>query len=100
MTPFNKIAIFAATTALLTSPAAAQSGFGECLQSIKADAVRQGVPAPVADHAFQNLVPDQKVIELDSRQPEFSLTYGRYVGNAVTPDRVAKGQQKLVQYRS
>ena len=99
MPPFNKIALLAATTALIAGPAAAQSGFGECLQSIKADAVRQGVSAAVADRAFQNLTPDQKVIELDSRQPEFSLTYGRYVGNAVTPDRIAKGQQKLVQYR-
>src|SRR5690349_14901423 len=99
MTPFNKIAILAATTALMAGPAAAQSGFGECLQSIKADAARQGVPAAVADRAFQNLTPDQKVIELDSRQPEFSLTYGRYVGNAVTPDRIARGQQKLAQYR-
>jgi membrane-bound lytic murein transglycosylase B len=100
MTPFNKIAILAATTVLMAGPAAAQNGFGECLQSIKADAARQGVPAAVADQAFQNLTPDQKVIELDSRQPEFSLTYGRYVGNAVTPDRIAKGQQKLGQYRS
>jgi membrane-bound lytic murein transglycosylase B len=99
MTPFNKIALLAATTALMAGPAVAQGGFGECLQSIKADAGRQGVPATVADRAFQHLTPDQKVIDLDSRQPEFSLTYGRYVGNAVTPDRIARGQQKLVQYR-
>jgi len=39
------------------------------------------------------------VIDLDSRQPEFSLTYGKYIGNAVTADRIAKGQQKLQQFR-
>jgi membrane-bound lytic murein transglycosylase B len=105
MIPFNKIIVFAATTALsaasLIAPAYAQGvEFGNCLQTTKAEAVRQGVPAAVADRAFQNLTPDQKVLDLDSRQPEFSLTYGKYVGNAVTPDRIAKGQQKLAQYRS
>lgn len=105
MTPFNRTAIFAATTALLAvsglAPAYAQGGdFRDCLQSIKAEAVRQGVPGAVADRAFQNLTPDQKVVDLDSRQPEFSLTYGKYVGNAVTAERIAKGQQKLAQYRS
>ncbi|HEY6984061.1 lytic murein transglycosylase [Reyranella sp.] len=105
MTPFNKTALLAATTALLATQslasARAQEGeFRECLQAIKAEAGRQGVSGAVADRAFQNLTPDQKVIDLDSRQPEFTLTYGKYVGNAVTLERIAKGQQKLTQYRS
>jgi membrane-bound lytic murein transglycosylase B len=86
---------------LALSPANAQSGdFQACLQTIKADAVRQGVPAEVADRAFQGLTPDQKVIDLDSRQPEFSLTYAKYVGSSVSPERIAKGQQKLAQNRA
>ena len=104
MTPFNKTALLAATTALLAMPSVAayaqDGGFRDCLQNIKAEAIRQGVPAAVADRAFQGLTPDQKVVDLDSRQPEFSLTYGKYVSNAVTPDRIAKGQQKMAQYRS
>lgn len=104
MTPFNKTALLAATTALLAiqglAPARAQeSEFRDCLQAIKAEAGRQGVAGAVADRAFQNLAPDQKVIDLDSRQPEFTLTYGKYVGSAVTLERIAKGQQKLTQYR-
>ena len=99
MTSLSKILLLAATTAI-TGPAFAQSEFQNCLQNIRADAVRQGVPDSVVDSAFRNLTPDSKVIELDSRQPEFSLTYGKYIANAVTPDRVVKGQQKLQQYRS
>lgn len=98
MSPFIKATLTAATTALLAFPAAAQSDFQSCLQNIRAEATRQGVPAPVIDTAFRGLTPDQKVIDLDARQPEFSLTYGKYVGNSVTPDRVSKGQQKLAQY--
>ncbi len=82
------------------APARAQSGdFRGCLQDIRADAVRQGVPAAVVDNAFQGLTPDRKVIDLDSRQPEFTLTYAKYVGQSVTPDRIAKGMQKLAQYK-
>ncbi len=100
MNPLIRIAIYAATTALLAAPALAQSDFQSCLQNIKAEAMRQGVPASVADRAFTGLTPDQKVTDLDSRQPEFSLTYARYIGNTVTPDRVVKGQQRLAQNRA
>lgn len=100
MIPSPKIVLLAATTALLSGPAWSQSGFQDCLQNIRGEALRQGVPANVIDTAFRNLTPDSKVIELDSRQPEFSLTYGKYIANAVTPDRVARGQQKLQQWRS
>jgi len=82
-------------------PANAQGGdFQACLQTIKADALRQGVPADIAERAFQGLTPDQKVIDLDSRQPEFSLTYAKYVGSSVSPERIAKGQQKMAQNRA
>lgn len=100
MSPLTKSIILAATSASLTFPAVAQSGeFRDCLQNIRTDAIRQGVPAAVVDKAFQGLTPNQQVIDLDSRQPEFSLTYSKYVGNSVTPDRIAKGQQKLVQHK-
>lgn len=100
MSPFIKTIVYAATSALLAGPAFAQSGeFRDCLQNIRTDAIRQGVPAAVVDKAFQGLTPNQQVIDLDSRQPEFSLTYSKYVGNSVTPDRIAKGQQKLAQYK-
>ncbi|MDP2334661.1 MAG: lytic murein transglycosylase [Reyranella sp.] len=101
MTPSAKLSLLAATTALLSTPVFAQdSGFRDCLQGIKAEATRQGVPAAVADKAFQGLTPDQKVVDLDGRQPEFSLTYARYVGGTVTPDRIAKGQQRMAQHRT
>lgn len=105
MNPLPNITILAATSALLAgalaNSAAAQNGdFRACLQNIKADAMRQGVPANIADRAFQGLTPDQKVIDLDQRQPEFSLTYAKYVGGTVTPDRIVKGQQRMAQHRA
>jgi membrane-bound lytic murein transglycosylase B len=101
MTPFAKLTLLAATTALLSTPVLAQdSSFRDCLQGIKAEATRQGVPAAIADRAFQGLTPDQKVVDLDGRQPEFSLTYAKYVGGTVSADRIAKGQQRMAQHRA
>src|SRR5216683_2522629 len=105
MTPSSRIPLLAAMTVLFVGPALgpanAQSGdFQACLQTIKAEALRQGVPAEIADRALQGLTPDQKVIDLDSRQPEFSLTYAKYVGSSVSPERIAKGQQKMAQNRA
>src|ERR1044072_4345402 len=100
MKPLLKTTLLAATTAFLAGPAFAQNDFQSCLQTIKADATRQGVPAPIVDRAFQGLTPDQKIVDLDSKQPEFSLTYARYIGNAVTSDRIVKGQQRMAQHRA
>jgi len=95
--------LLAATTALLAGPAPAyaQSGdFQACLQNIKADALRDGVPAAIAERALQGLTPDPKIVELDSRQPEFSQTYAKYVGASVSVERITKGQQRLAQNRA
>ena len=105
MKPLLKTTILAATSAFLAGPALAPAhaqigDFQSCLQTIKADATRQGVPAAIADRAFQGLTPDQKIIDLDSKQPEFSLTYAKYVGSTVSNDRIVKGQQRLAQHRA
>lgn len=108
MTFMPNARILAATTALICSPAflgatpayAQDGGFRDCLAGIKADALKQGVPASVIDRAFQGLTPDQKVVDLDNRQPEFSLTYAKYVGGTVSLDRIQKGQQKMAQHRA
>jgi membrane-bound lytic murein transglycosylase B len=105
MKPLVTIPSLAITTALLAgpafAPAHAQGGeFQSCLQTIKSEAMRQGVQAAVADRAFQGLTPDQKVVDLDSRQPEFSLTYSKYVGSTVSNDRIVKGQQRMAQHRT
>lgn len=100
MIPLTKTALLAATTALLAGPALGQSDFRSCLLNIKGEAMRRGVPASLVDRAFQGLTPNWKVVDLDSRQPEFSLTYAKYVGSTVTPERIVRGQQKMAQHRT
>jgi membrane-bound lytic murein transglycosylase B len=84
----------------VAAPAAAQTGdFRACLATIREQAVAQGVPAASADQALRGVTPDPKVIDLDGRQPEFTLTLGRYLGNAISAERIARGQQLLARHR-
>src|SRR5215468_9372008 len=100
MSPLARMILVAATTALFAAPAVAQGDFQACLQNINGEALRQGVPASVADRALQGLTPDPKIVDLDSRQPEFSQTYAKYVGASVSVERIAKGQQRQAQNRA
>src|SRR5262245_50686920 len=104
MIPLSRTTILAATTAFLAGPALApayaQSDFQSCLQNISTEAQRQGVPAAIADRAFQGLTLDQKVVELDQKQPEFTLTYAKYIGASVSAERIVKGQQKMAQNKA
>ncbi len=74
--------------------------FQACLANIKAMALREGISDSVADQALSGLTPDQRVLDLDRRQPEFTLTLARYLANAISPERVARGRQMLAQHRS
>jgi membrane-bound lytic murein transglycosylase B len=47
------------------------------------------------DVAFQDVSPIDRILELDQRQPEFTLTFGRYLSNAVTEERVERGRALL-----
>jgi len=50
--------------------------------------------------AFDDVRYLPRVIELDRAQPEFTRTVWDYLDSAVTPQRIAQGQDKLLQLRS
>ena len=80
--------------------ASADGAFMACLLTLKADAVGRGIPQAVADRALGGLTPDQRVLDLDKKQPEFVLTFWRYYANSVTEERIAKGRALLQQHRA
>jgi membrane-bound lytic murein transglycosylase B len=83
-----------------TSPAMDPSSFQACVLNLRSDAVSRGIPAPIAERALANIEVDQRVLDLDRRQPEFLLTFWRYIANSITEDRVTKGRQLLAQHRA
>lgn len=75
------------------------NAFRACVQDLQASAAARGIPQPVVQRAFAGVTTaDAKVIELDRRQPEFLLSFWRYVGNSVSEQRVATGRQMLAQH--
>ncbi|HEY9146221.1 MAG TPA: lytic murein transglycosylase [Thiobacillus sp.] len=76
----------------------AQTAFERWLAAFRQDAAAQGISAATLDAALTGLVPDERVIELDRRQPEFLQSFTDYLGRRVTPSRVARGQTLLEQH--
>jgi membrane-bound lytic murein transglycosylase B len=87
--------------ALAGSPAAAENPtpFPEWLNGLRADARAAGVRDATLDNALAGIAPIPRVIELDRRQPEFTLTFREYMDRVVPQARVEKGRQRLAENR-
>jgi len=97
-----------ATVATLApqSPASAETAvprradsFAAFLAEVRADALAEGVKPATVDAALAGVVHIDRVIELDRKQPEFSLSFETYLDRIVTPARVAEGKRKLEENR-
>jgi len=74
-------------------------GFRQWLEDLGAKARARGISQETLDNALNGLRPDPKVGGLDDRQPEFVLTFGRYLNLVVSKERVTKGRQMLTEHR-
>jgi len=73
--------------------------FSRWVAGFSADAGRAGIDPATLHSAFDKVRFLPRVIELDRAQPEFTRTVGDYLGNAVSMQRIARGQDKLGQLR-
>jgi membrane-bound lytic murein transglycosylase B len=63
------------------------------LAGVGEEARKAGVGQHVLQAAFQGLSPNARVLELDGRQPEFTLTWEQYRDRVVPPARVELGRR-------
>lgn len=87
------------THALPTAARADRSDFNTWLQDLRAEAQKRGIRQTTLDAALNNLKPLPRVIELDRKQPESTLTYERYLKLVVPTSRIVKGQALLNAHR-
>lgn len=92
-------------TGLMLVPAAAQAQsndarFAAWLQGVRAEAVRAGVDSATADAALGSVQQIPKVLELAHNQPEFKMTFQRYLELVVSPERVSRGRALLKENRA
>jgi membrane-bound lytic murein transglycosylase B len=88
------------TLALLLTfslPAAAQTEdeFQVWLQGFKKQALQAGISKTTLDTAFAGVRPNDRVLELDRRQPEFTRTFWQYLELTVTDRRIQRGGELL-----
>ena len=89
-----------ATTAATEVAAAPPLEFSAWLAALRADALKQGISQPTVTAALGNVSPLARVIELDRRQPEFTLTLRQYLERAVNQARVNQARAKLAENRA
>ncbi|SDG92407.1 lytic murein transglycosylase [Roseospirillum parvum] len=79
-------------------PPEAAPPFDVWLAGLRAEARGRGVSEATLDAALTGIAPLPKVLEYDQRQPEFTRTFWDYIGRAVDPSRIARGQDLLAQH--
>ena len=80
--------------------AALQQGFARWVAAYRASAKTAGIDEATLRNAFDDVRYLPRVIELDRTQPELTRTVWDYLDRAVSPQRVAQGQDKLLKFRA
>jgi membrane-bound lytic murein transglycosylase B len=71
---------------------AAPASFQTFLAGLRTEAQRAGISAATLDRAFAGVQPNQKVLERDRHQPEFTMTWAQYRALLITDQRIANGR--------
>ncbi|MFN4282887.1 MAG: lytic transglycosylase domain-containing protein [Alphaproteobacteria bacterium] len=82
-------------------PAAAPPAeFSAWLAALRADALKQGISQPTVRAALSGITPLPRIIELDRRQPEFTLTLRQYLERAISNARVNQARAKYAEHKA
>ena len=90
----------AAPTAAANDAATLQQGFARWVASFRESAHVAGIDDATLAAAFDDAHYVPRVVDQDRSQPEFTRTPWDYVDGIVSDQRVAQGQQKLVEVRA
>ena len=74
------------------SSIAQEQNFNNCIVGLQTDARQQNIPDWVVDEVLPSLKYQERVIELDRAQPEFTQTFANYFNKRVTSGRIDKAR--------
>ena len=93
--------ILAGVAALtLAVPAQASGDFGTWLNDLRTEATAKGISGSTLDAALNGIEPIPRVIELDRKQPEFTLTFAEYMKRVVSRNRIAKARRNFIENKA
>ena len=72
-----------------------QVDFNTWLESFKKDAIKAGISSSTIDENLTNVKLIPRVVELDRKQPEFTLTLSQYLNKVINKKRINKGIGKI-----
>ena len=100
--PTRRFFLASALPVALSAPSFAASGesFAKFVDSVRAEARRNGIRPATLDSAFAGVVPNQKVLDRDHHQPESTWTWARYRGLVVTDKRITEGREAFAANRA
>lgn len=78
---------------------AAELEFDAWLKAFRQEAIAKGIPAAIVEQSLVGVAPIPRVLELDRRQPETTLTFDEYITRVVNPGRVESGRARLHEHR-
>ena len=84
---------------VVASPVFGEANFEQWVKGFKTEAIEQGISSSLVDKAFQGVAPISRVLELDLKQPESTMTFGEYRQRIVSPQRIARGREMMAQHR-
>lgn len=90
----------AAATSLLAAPARAQDSFASFVAGVKMEARRGGIGEATLAAAFAGVQPNDRVIELDRRQPSGSLSWAEYRDKFVPPAKQQLARESFKRERA
>jgi membrane-bound lytic murein transglycosylase B len=99
--PSRRFLLASAVPAVLSANAFASpaDGFSGFLTEIKTEARHAGIRPATLASAFAGVSPNQKVLDRDRHQPEFTMTWARYRGLVITDKRITDGRQAVAANR-
>lgn len=88
------------TTHAYNPPPQTEQDFQQWLGTFKKQARKANISTQTLEKAFANIHLNQRVLELDRKQPEFTRTFWQYFNSTVTDWRIEKGTELYQQYQS
>jgi membrane-bound lytic murein transglycosylase B len=88
------------TTGYAVVADAQEEDFAAWLTDFRQDALSEGISSETLDAVLPGLAFRPRVVELDRRQPEGTLTYAEYLSRVLPPARVNRGKRLLRKHRA
>ena len=73
--------------------------FVEWLENIKNIATKEGISQETVDSSLRDIAINERVLELDRSQPEFTLTLDEYLNNTTPKSRMLKGKKLYSEHK-